>query len=126
MAGGEAGGGMISTIILGAIGLVIVLIAAIQLWRGQRPAEIEELDLATLTNSLTAGSARPVLPRIEATPAPATATAASSAAGGTATEDEEPEPVTPEQELRALVDSQPDEVARLLRTWLADRRAVTR
>lgn len=122
---GESGGGMISTIILGAIGLVIVLIAAIQLWRGQRPAEVEELDLATLTNSLTAGSARPVLPRVDANPTAATGGAASTGAS-TAAEEPEPEPATPEEELRALVDSQPDEVARLLRTWLADRRAVTR
>jgi flagellar biosynthesis/type III secretory pathway M-ring protein FliF/YscJ len=34
--------------------------------------------------------------------------------------------MSPEEELRALVDQQPDEVARLLRTWLADRRAVAR
>lgn len=113
------GGGMISMIILGAIGLIMVLIAGLQLWRGNRRTEVEELDLATLTNSLTAGSARPVLPRPEPTPVAESSSAATEAAP-------EPEPATPEEELRTLVEAQPDEVARLLRTWLADRRAVSR
>ncbi len=115
------GDGMISTIILGVLGLIIVLVGAIQVFRGGRRGEVEELDLVTLTNSLTAGSARPVLPKVAAP--------AAVEAGPSDADDAEPAEVvgaTPEEELRNLVDSQPDEVARLLRTWLADRRAVSR
>ena len=120
--GSSGGGGMISTIILGVLGFIIVLVGAIQVFRGGKRGDVEELDLVTLTNSLTAGSARPVLPRA-ATP--------SAADTDDARSDEAAEPVeagtlSPEEELRNLVDSQPDEVARLLRTWLADRRAVSR
>ena len=119
--GAPAGGNsMISTIILGVLGLVIVVVGAVQVFRGGKRGEVEELDLVTLTNSLTAGSARPVLPR-------AAAPAAEIEAGDNdAEEPAETASMTPEQELRNLVDSQPDEVARLLRTWLADRRAVSR
>ncbi|MEM9466664.1 MAG: flagellar basal-body MS-ring/collar protein FliF [Actinomycetota bacterium] len=116
------GGGMISTIILGVLGLVIVLVGAIQVFRGGKRGDVEELDLVTLTNSLTAGSARPVLPRA-ATPA---IEAEDDTDAGAQAEPVETTAVSPEQELRNLVDSQPDEVARLLRTWLADRRAVSR
>ncbi len=108
--------GMIRTIVLGVLGFLIVAIAGVQLWRGRRATEeIEELDLVTLTNSLTAGAARPVV----ATTGPAAVAATPRAAA-------EAPSLTPEEELRALVDQQPDEVARLLRTWLADRRAVAR
>lgn len=116
----SGGGGMISTIILGILGFIIVLVGAIQVFRGGKRGEVEELDLVTLTNSLTAGSARPVLPR-------ATAAAAIDDGDGEETADStEAAAMSPEDELRNLVDSQPDEVARLLRTWLADRRAVSR
>lgn len=108
--------GMIRTVLLGVLGLLIVVVAGIQLWRGRRASEeIEELDLVTLTNSLTAGAARPVM----TAPAPA-------AAGSSPRAVAEAPALSPEEELRALVDQQPDEVARLLRTWLADRRAVAR
>jgi flagellar M-ring protein FliF len=116
------GGGMISTIILGVLGLVIVLVGAIQVFRGGKRGDVEELDLVTLTNSLTAGSARPLLPR------GAVPSAEIESGAGNEDDDQTAEPVelSPEEELRQLVDSQPDEVARLLRTWLADRRAVSR
>ena len=114
--GPAAGDGLISTAILGLLGFLIVLVGAIQIWRGGRRTDVEELDLVTLTNSLTAGSARPVLPRPAAIPNTLTFSE---------TAEQAPE-LTPEEELRTLVDSQPDEVARLLRTWLADRRAVAR
>ncbi|MEZ5245772.1 MAG: flagellar basal-body MS-ring/collar protein FliF [Acidimicrobiales bacterium] len=107
--------GMIRTIVLGVLGVLIVAVAGVQLWRGRRATEeIEELDLVTLTNSLTAGAARPVM------------AAAPAAAGTSGRPAAETHAMTPEEELRALVDQQPDEVARLLRTWLADRRAVAR
>ena len=117
-AGASDSNAMISTLILGVLGFIIVLVGVVQVVRGGRRGEVEELDLVTLTNSLTAGSARPVLPR-----------AAESTAALAARNDEssiDSTVLTPEQELQALVDSQPDEVARLLRTWLADRRAVSR
>ncbi len=115
-------GGMIRTIVLGALGFFIVVLAAVQLWRGRRVSEeVEELDLVTLTNSLTAGAARPVM-----TTAPAAAGALPSAGAAAGRAAAEPDTQSPEDELRALVDQQPDEVARLLRTWLADRRAVAR
>jgi len=107
---------MISTIILGVLGLIIVLVGAIQIFRGEQRGDVEELDLVTLTNSLTAGSARPALPKV----------AAPAAVGTGRTLDAKDLEGTPEEELHNLVDSQPDEVARLLRTWLADRRAVSR
>lgn len=110
------GGGMISTIILGVLGLIIVLVGAIQIFRGEQRGDVEELDLVTLTNSLTAGSARPALPKV----------AAPAAVGTGRTLEAKDLEGTPEEELHNLVDSQPDEVARLLRTWLADRRAVSR
>ena len=111
-----SGGGMITTIVLGALGFIIAVVAAIYLWLGRRGREeVEELDLVTLTNSLTAGAARPVLPQPVSRPAETAPASPVEAADA-----------TPEDELRALVDSQPDEVARLLRTWLADRRAVAR
>lgn len=118
----SAAGGMIRTIVLGVLGFLIVIIAGIQLWRGRRRSEeVEELDLTTLTNSLTAGSARPAMP------APVAAAAAAAAKSAPRSGDDHSGPaVSPEDELRALVDQQPDEVARLLRTWLADRRAVAR
>ena len=120
LAGGNS---MISTIILGVLGFIIVLVGAVQVFRGGKRDEVEELDLVTLTNSLTAGSARPVLP-------PAAEIARRSEAdrdeSARAAADAGLAAMSPEQELRALVDSQPDEVARLLRTWLADRRAVSR
>jgi len=107
---------LIQTGLLGVLGLLIVVVAGVQLWRGRAASEeIEELDLVTLTNSLTAGAARPVM----ATSSPAVVGSASRVAV-------EAPSITPEEELRALVDQQPDEVARLLRTWLADRRAVAR
>ncbi len=113
----EPAGGMLPTIVLAALGFVIIVIAAIQLWRGRSGSEeVEELDLATLTNSLTAGAARPIMPAQVGQPVEVSATAAAAAAAN----------ASPEDELRGLVDSQPDEVARLLRTWLADRRAVAR
>lgn len=121
-AGAAAAGGMIRMIVLGALGLVIVLLAGIQLWRGRRGLEeVEELDLATLTQSLTAGAARPVLPATAVGSAAVSAGLPAVGAGA----DAQPS-VSPEEELRMLVDQQPDEVARLLRTWLADRRAVAR
>lgn len=112
--------GMIRTILLGVLGLLIVVVAGVQLWRGRKASEeIEELDLVTLTNSLTAGAARPVMA------APAAVGAGSSSSSSSRAAVEAPAQ-SPEEELRALVDQQPDEVARLLRTWLADRRAVAR
>ncbi|MEM9518286.1 MAG: flagellar basal-body MS-ring/collar protein FliF [Actinomycetota bacterium] len=124
---GTAAGGTstMSTMILGVLGLIIVLVGAIQIFRGGRKTDVEELDIVTLTNSLTAGSARPILPQ---------PVVAETEAEGDEEEDEEEEEdlglepgvLSPEDELRVLVDSQPDEVARLLRTWLADRRAVSR
>ena len=118
-----SGGGMISTIILGVLGLIIVLVGAIQVFRGGRRGDVEELDIVTLTNSLTAGSARPVLPTAAA---PAALPESQSADADDDAEVAQPAALSPEEELRTLVDSQPDEVARLLRTWLADRRAVSR
>ena len=109
-------GGMVRTIVLGVLGLLIVAVAGVQLWRGRRATEeIEELDLVTLTNSLSAGASRPVM-----------AASTGPGAGPISRSGPEAQNLTPEEELRALVDQQPDEVARLLRTWLADRRAVAR
>ena len=114
-----AGGGIIGTAILGAVALLIVVLAAVQFWRGRsRDPEVQELDLVSLTNSLSAGSARP----IPAASVP-TVDRVTSRSGES---DDAAEPSSPQDELADLVDSQPDEVARLLRTWLADRRAVTR
>lgn len=120
-ANAQPGGGIISTAILGLIGLLIVVVGGIQLFRGSRPVEVEELDLATLTNSLVAASRPPIQATAAAAAAAGPASAIPLGAGTT-----EVMQASPEDELRALVDSQPDEVARLLRTWLADRRAVTR
>jgi flagellar M-ring protein FliF len=112
-----AAGDMLRTIVLGLLGFLIVVIAAVQLWRGRKGTEeVEELDLATLTNTLTAGAAR------QAAAGPAV-TEAVAARRIVPVEDDS---ISPNEELQMLVDAQPDEVARLLRTWLADRRAVAR
>lgn len=116
--------GMIRTVVLGVLGLLIVIVAGIQLWRGRRATEeVEELDLVTLTNSLTAGAARPVM---ASSASAAVGSSPRAAVGSSPRAAAEAPALSPEEELRSLVDQQPDEVARLLRTWLADRRAVAR
>lgn len=111
-----ASGGLIRTAVLGGVIALIVIIAAVQLWRGRRGREeVEELDLTTLTNSLTAGMSRAAAVKV-----PTVVPSATSGDGGGSPA------VSPDEELRRLVDNQPDEVARLLRTWLADRRAAAR
>ena len=85
----------------------------------------EELDLATLTSSLTAGAARQAI----TDQTRAHGGAAATQGGRThakATVPIEDDSISPNEELQMLVDQQPEEVARLLRTWLADRRAVAR
>jgi len=111
----SSAGGLIQMGVVGGLVFLITIVAAIQLWRGRRRIETEELDLSELTRRLAA-------------PVPASVNALSSvapvAASGTSNRDAAPGEVRPIEDLRVLVDQQPDEVARLLRAWLADRRVA--
>ena len=111
----SSAGGLIQMGVVGGLVLLITIVAAIQLWRGRRRIETEELDLSELTRRLAA-------------PVPASVNALSSiapvAASGKSNGDAAPGEARPIEDLQVLVDQQPDEVARLLRAWLADRRVA--
>lgn len=116
-AGGGSSAGLIQMGVVGGLVFLITVVAALQLWRGRRSSEPEELDLTELTQRLVA-------------PADATqnllipserATADAKSRGDDPAQNQQPS-----DDLRVLVDQQPDEVARLLRTWLADRRVASR
>jgi len=109
--------GMIQMGVVGGLVLLIVLVAGLQLWRGRRRIEPEQLDLSELTRRLVAPTSGSI---------DSLGSIAGIASDGNHNAGGDPSGAHPGDDLRILVDQQPDEVARLLRTWLADRRVAAR